>query len=49
MNTLLTQMLAHADPSQVAGLARFFKKHWLNVKRKTKTFARNRKRKKAQK
>ena len=25
MNTLLTQMLAHADPSQVAGLARFFK------------------------
>lgn len=24
------------------GLARFFKKHWLNVKRKTKTFARKR-------
>ena len=25
MNTLLSQILAHADPSQVAGLARFFK------------------------
>ena len=25
MNTLLAQMLAHADPSQVAGLSRFFK------------------------
>ena len=25
MNTLLSQMLAHADPSQVEGLARFFK------------------------
>ena len=25
MNSLLNQMLAHADPSQVAGLARFFK------------------------
>ena len=25
MNVLLSQMLAHADPSQVAGLARFFK------------------------
>ena len=25
MNPLLTQMLAHADPAQVAGLARFFK------------------------
>lgn len=31
------------------GLARFFKKHWLNVKRKTKTFARKRRRKKTQK
>jgi len=31
------------------GLARFFKKHWLNVKRKTKTFARKRRRKNAQK
>ena len=25
MNRLMTEMLAHADPSQVAGLARFFK------------------------
>ena len=25
MNTLLSQMIAHADPSQVEGLARFFK------------------------
>jgi 3-methyladenine DNA glycosylase AlkD len=25
MNTLLEQMMAHADPAQVAGLARFFK------------------------
>ena len=28
------------------GLARFFKKHWLNVKRKTKTFARKRRKNK---
>ena len=25
MNLLLEQMMAHADPAQVAGLARFFK------------------------
>ena len=25
MNELLSQMLSHADPSQVEGLARFFK------------------------